>query len=225
MKVLRQRLNDWENNAGGMLQVYSNVVFGENFVEMCEDADIELNEEADFKIKLYTALSAHKPNEGGQLIYGQDAARLKKDPDNEPNWGLLVKIMHAKFPDKHSAWSVRAVTESVKFLELKRDHNDWDSDLFYPSMEIDQVCHEHLSFIDRYHYDVRAFCGGNLIEHSPVLGEEEFKRYETAYRMHVSRMKRLTQSSGPTHAICNTTRKTTMVTRTVIYPCLKMVVD
>ena len=62
--------------------------------------------------------------------------------------------------------------------------------LFSPSTTIDQVWHAHLSFVDRYQYDVRALCDGQLIEHSPVLGEEAFKRYETAYRMHVSRMKK-----------------------------------
>jgi hypothetical protein len=101
---------------------------------------------------------------------------------------FLVKVMQARFPDKPSAWSVRAVTEYAQFLELKRDHNDWDVGLFSPSTTIDQVWHAHLSFVDRYQYDVRALCGGQLIEHSPVLGEEAFKRYETAYRMHVCRM-------------------------------------
>ena len=50
----------------------------------------EYCEEADYKIKLYTVLSAHRPNE----------VQLTEDPDAVPNWETLEQLMMARFPDK-----------------------------------------------------------------------------------------------------------------------------
>ena len=80
----------------------------------------------------------------------------------------------------------------VHFLELKKEHNDFRSETFSASIPIDLIWHAHLSFLDRYHRDVQALTGSTeVLEHSPVLGEDAKERYAAARLAHVARTHRL----------------------------------
>ena len=178
-KYLRH-LDQWEQHAGGILQVYARASL---------DMDLETYKgyvlDADYKIKLYTVLSCHAPNE--------DA--MAHEPGTSPNWAALEKLLTRRFPKKPSAWAARAVGQYQLFLELKIAHNDWDSEKFSPSAALDEVWHAHLSFVDRYQRDVLALTGGaRLIEHSPVLGDDARGRYKACHKAHVARMRAAKQA-------------------------------
>ena len=85
--------------------------------------------EANYKIKLYTTLSAHSANE----------TNLKIEDDAVPQWDRLEHLMNARFPDKGASWAKRAVKNYIYFLDMKKEHNDWNSELFSPSKWIDEV--------------------------------------------------------------------------------------
>lgn len=174
----REQLNAWEKNAGGMLCFYAPAKYA--------PAKFHMANQADYKIKLYTVLSAHRPNE----------EPLKLKPNAVPNWEALEELVSARFPDKDKAWAMRGVQQYKYFLELKKESNDYDSMLFSPSALLDEIWHAHLSFTERYQHDVRAFCGqaSKIIEHTPVLGQEALKRYERAYRTHKARMQKKNES-------------------------------
>ena len=67
--------------------------------------------------------------------------------------------MIERFPEHLVSWCKRAVKDYVYFLDIKKEHNDWNSEMFSPSRWIDEVWHAHLSFTDRYQHDMMAFCG------------------------------------------------------------------
>eukprot|EP00978_Attheya_sp_CCMP212_P011230 scaffold27594_cov48-Attheya_sp.AAC.3 len=117
---------------------------------------------------------------------------MKQDPDAVPGWGALEQVVSARFPNKGEDWAKRAVRQYKYFLELKKVHNDCaEPVLFSPSGPIDEIWHAHLSFTERYQHDVIAFCGGTeIIEHTPVIGEEALRRYVTAYQVHKARMEK-----------------------------------
>jgi hypothetical protein len=179
--LFRQRLNKWEDNAGGMLQVYAEASI-ENIDDvlhyMSDPEEFMENTTAisDYKIKLCTVLSAHKPNEIAQ-------------PKQEPDWGALQQLVMVRFPDKDDSWAKRAVQQYIHFLEIKKQGKDWGSKKFSPSPLIDEIWHAHLSFTDRYQYDMMAFCG-HIIEHSPVPGADAWKRYQSAFCAHHIHLRR-----------------------------------
>lgn len=224
----RHRLKEWETNAGGILTFFTMLEYDDyseppfNVEFYAEDTDQEeefqnswseayerATTEADYKLKLYTVLSAHRPSieqtdddekkpaasnvgpvEEKKPAAASPAADANDEAENDKNWGgELVRQVMARL-DKDEAWSKRAVGEYKHFLQLKIDHDDYESKLFSPSAKIDEIWHAHLSFTDRYQRDVRALSKNNkIIEHMPVLGEEPYKRYAAAYNAHKIQMK------------------------------------
>jgi len=160
----RRHLEQWEQHAGGILQVYAR-----SFLDLDLDYYPKgMVLDADYKIKLYTVLSCHKPNKEEAA-----AAAAKREVGVPPDWDALEQLLAARFPKKPKAWAARAVGQYQLFLELKMQHDDWDSLKFSPSAALDDVWHAHLAFVDRYQQDVYALTGGaRLIEHSPVLGDD-----------------------------------------------------
>jgi len=179
-----KHLDAWEKHAGGLLQARA---YGE-FEYSGDDSDWEGNSSADYKIKLYTVLSAHKPDEKA----GGKAKQVKYDKGAAPDWDALTRLVGARFPKKSADWAGRAVEQYKLFLELKIEHADWDSQKFSPSGPLDEVWHAHLSFVDRYQSDILALTQGarRVIEHSPVLGDEAHIRYEECHKVFLARMKR-----------------------------------
>jgi hypothetical protein len=179
-------LNHWEENAGGILSVYAEAFFPfdpEEYEEQTGDDPDEVVDEANYKIKLYTVLSAHKPNQ----------VSIPPVPNGtRPDWDALERLVKARHPEREYKWVKRAVEQYVLFLELKKEHNDFRSELFSPSNPIDMIWHAHLSFLDRYHRDVQALTGCSadviVLEHSPIIGEEARERYAAARQAHVARM-------------------------------------
>lgn len=168
----RKHLDDWEKHAGGILQVYARTMF-----EPADGVDMDkMVPDADYKIKLYTVLSCHKPN----------MAPVKREAGAPPDWEALARLLAARFPKKPNGWAAKAVSQYQLFLELKVQHQDWDSKKFSPSAALDDVWHAHLAFVERYQRDVLALTGGaRLIEHSPVLGDDARGRYAACYAAHV----------------------------------------
>jgi len=186
--LYQTRLNDWEANAGGMLTVFAKAEIDDTFLENLGEEQKEEYEEdtvwkANYKIKLYTTLSAHSANETNNL---------KVEDEAVPQWDRLEQLMIARFPDRGASWAKRAVKNYIYFLEMKKEHNDWNSEIFSPSKWIDEVWHAHLSFTDRYQHDMMAFCG-NIIEHSPVLGMMALFQYHVGCNKHYARMRRLNE--------------------------------
>ena len=177
------RLNAWEKNQGGVLCAYALIDIPEvlDFIpEGTHPSDYKAT--AHYKAKLYTVLSAWKPD---QKV--KDLPRYKQDRAL-PNWEALKLVVLARNPRKPECWAEKAVLQYRHFLALKKEHQDWDSRLFSPSGPLDKVWHAHLSFVERYQRDILAFTGGHLIEHSPVLGGEAKDRYSAAYKEHRERM-------------------------------------
>jgi len=176
-------LDHWEENAGGILSVYAKGSFGfdpEYYEEQTGDDPNDVVPEAKYKIKLYTVLSAHKPNQISIPSVLEGAT---------PDWDALERLVKARHPEREYKWINRAVEQYVHFLELKKEHNDFQSKMFSPSILIDMIWHAHLSFLDRYHRDVQALAGSTeVLEHSPVLGEDTKERYAAAHLAHVARM-------------------------------------
>jgi len=85
--------------------------------------------------KLYTTLSAQSANETNNLKIEHDAV---------PQWDRLEQLMTARFPEHGGSWSKSAAKNVIYFLDLKKGHNDWISELFSPSKWIDEVWHAHL---------------------------------------------------------------------------------
>lgn len=194
-EFFEKRLQDWLSCAGGMLHFYSkqygsydhseyihHLTDDDQIAEATEAAEKSV-EEADYKLKLYTVLSAHRPNDNDSLV--APAAHTS------PDWRSL-KALVAKRLNKDKQWAKEAVKNYILFLELKRDFNDYkESILFTPSVLVDEIWHAHLSFTDRYQRDIMAFCGGTkLIEHNPVLGEAARKRYAITYHTLKTRRER-----------------------------------
>lgn len=204
-RTFRRHLDEWERHAGGILQVYARAFL---------DGDFDLPHpvlDADYKIKLYTVLSCHAPNETGPL---------KREKGAGADWGALERVLAARFPKKPKSWAAKAVeqyqprahtvhalpTAAVHlltlcralcvccryqlFLELKIQHDDWDSTLFSPSAMLDEVWHAHLAFVPRYQRDILALTNGaRLLEHSPVLGDDARERYAACHKAHVTKMR------------------------------------
>ena len=198
IEFFSQRIDQWLSSSGGMLHFYSyhgNLGFYDNFREWFEEEHKELIDEvendatleADYKLKLYTVLSAHRPNEVSPLTVPSN--------DYQPAWSALEDLIVLRL-NKERSWAEQAVENYILFLELKRDFNDYeDSILFSPSYLVDEVWHAHLSFTDRYQKDIMAFLGCNkLIEHTPVLGAAAKKRYETTYNTLKVRHERMGKS-------------------------------
>jgi hypothetical protein len=80
--------------------------------------------ETNYKIKLYTTVLAHSANETNNLKIEHDAA---------PQWDRLEQLMTARFPEHGGSWSKSAIMNYIYFLDLKKGHNDWNSELFSPS--------------------------------------------------------------------------------------------
>lgn len=179
------RLNAWEKNQGGVLCAYALIdipeVLDPDYIpEGTHPSDYKAT--AYYKAKLYTVLSAWKPD---QKV--KDLPRYKQDRAL-PNWEALKLVVLARNPRRPERWAEKAVLQYRHFLALKKEHQDWDSKLFSPSGPLDTVWHAHLSFVERYQRDILAFTGGHLIEHSPVLGGEAKDRYSAAYKEHRERM-------------------------------------
>jgi hypothetical protein len=180
-------LDHWEKNAGGILSVYAKGSFKfdpEYYEEQTGDDPNDVVHQAKYKIKLYTVLSAHKPNQ---------ISPIPPVPEGTtPDWDALERLVKSRHPQKEYKWVKRAVEQYVHFLQLKNEHNDFRSETFSPSIPIDMIWHAHLSFLDRYHRDVQALAGStDVLEHSPVLGEDAKARYAAAHQAHVARMHRL----------------------------------
>jgi len=175
------RLDHWLSNAGGMLHFYShqerNYLIDENLIERYED-DSDYDEdkrlEADYKLKVYTTISAHMPFDNGNLV--------PPPVGTNPDWEAL-KLLVVERLEQPREWAERAVKNYILFLELKKEFNDCENSfLFSPSKPIDDIWHTHLCFTERYQRDIMAFCGGTtLIEHTPVLGDAAKRRYANAY--------------------------------------------
>jgi hypothetical protein len=178
-------LDHWGENAGGILSsVYakgSSKFDLEHYEKQTEDDPANVAHQAEYKIKLYTVLSAHKPNQ---------ISPIPPVPEGTtPDWDALERLV--KYP-KYKWVNKRAVEQYVHFLQLKNEHNDFRSETFLPSIPIDMIWHAHLSFLDRYHRDVQALTGSTgVLEHSPVLGEDAKKRYAAAHQAHVARYRSL----------------------------------
>lgn len=197
-----RHLDVWEKHAGGLLQAYASAYmdtgewtldpygFGlghESGSDSGSDTESHgLVDDAVYKLKLYTVLSAHKPNES-------TAKAVKWDKGAGADWGALEALVAARFPKKSAAWPRHAVAQYRLFVELKIEQGDFESTKFSPSGPLDEVWHTHLSFVDRYQRDILALTSGarRIIEHSPVLGNEAYSRYAAAHKAHVARMKRI----------------------------------
>lgn len=191
--ICQKRLEEWESKAGGMLVNYASAHMKNKdiILEACPHIREGTTWEADHKIKLYTVLSAHSPMPSEDII--------KVEDDAVPNWEQLRSQLEARFPERGRPWCETAVKNYMYFLDLKKEHKDWNSELFSPSLMIDEVWHAHLSFIQRYQHDILAYCDGNLIEHSPVLGKKALERYTHAYRKHVQ----LLATKSPPEQLCD----------------------
>jgi hypothetical protein len=176
-------LDNWEDNAGGLLSVSAKGSFEfdpDYYEEQTGDDPDDVVHEAKYKIKLYTVLSAHKPNQISIPPVPEGATA---------DWDALERLVKSRHPAREYKWVKRAVEQYVHFLELKKEHNDFQSETFSPSTLVDIIWHAHLSFLDRYHRDVQALTGStDVLEHSPVLGEDASKRYTAAHQAHVARM-------------------------------------
>lgn len=204
-------LSKWEANQGGMLVVYAKASLADYFDAVVEgmrgymdeervDEMVEdMVKEAEYKIKLYTVLSAHAPDEvpSPKPKKGKAAAGSSSSSETA-DWAALERVVAARFPSKGKQWVRDAVLEYQNFLQLKIDHEDWDSTQFSPSKMLDEVWHAHLSFVDRYQRDIRALTNGahHVIEHSPVLGDEARRRYKNAYEAHIKRSAGLIQAGN-----------------------------
>lgn len=214
-EFLTDRLNMWIQNAGGYLYFYSHQV-NEN-AKFCFDEwenhayDIGIRPrnihkcrkesilEADYKLKLYTVLSAHKPSESLPLV--------APPAGTNPDWGALEKLVSIRLnkeykddtdesddeetplfdprrSEKNKTYIKGIVKDYILFLQLKKDFNDYEASvLFSPSKIVDEVWHAHLSFVDRYQRDIMAFMGdAKLVEHEPVLGQAVKLRYATTFK-------------------------------------------
>ena len=180
-------LNKWEENSGGVLSFYAPASIREHGSEF----NIEYNhddlegivDEAKYKIKLNTVLSAYKPHQT-HIPSVDDVATAK------PNWELLEGVVKSRYPDRSNSDIKEVVQEYVYFLELKKELSDYKSQLFTPSVEIDKVWHAHLSFLDRYQRDIQALTKveNKVFEHNPVLGAQARERYITTRDAHAERM-------------------------------------
>ncbi len=182
----------WETHQGGALSTYQHVDMSDcrNASKASDDdSDDEKVWDTKYKLKLYTVLSAYKP--GQTTTSDMSSVGKPLGVVGVPNWSALEAVVHARFPFKGTAWARLAVNEYLHFLELKKAMHDWASKVYAPSGAIDEVWHAHLSFVDRYQRDICAFTGGNLILHSPVLGEEPKRLYAAAYKAHKRRMTQL----------------------------------
>jgi hypothetical protein len=176
-------MEKWEEDAGGVLSFYAPASFEidpDFYEEQTGNSASEVVNEAKHKIKLYTVLSAYKPNQ---------TTIPPVDDDAEPDWESLYVVMKTRYPDREYGDIKRAVKQYILFLELKQEHNDFESKKFSPSAAIDEVWHAHLSFPDRYQRDIQAMTKTNKVfEHNPVLGREAAERYKAARDAHVARM-------------------------------------
>lgn len=182
-------MKDWEENAGGLLSFYAPASFEfdpEFFEEQTGgNADAVVNE-AKYKLKLYTVLSAYKPHQTTIPPVEEEA---------KPDWESLYVVMKTRYPNREYGDIVRAVKQYILFLELKQEHNDYKSEKFSPSAAIDEIWHAHLSFLDRYQKDIQAMTKTSMIfEHNPVLGNEATARYKAALEAHTARMTALGKS-------------------------------
>ena len=102
-------LDDWEKNAGGILSVYAHGSFGfdpEYYKEETGDDPSNVVPEADYKIKLYTVLSAHKPNQ------------ISIPPVLEgttPDWDALERLVKSRYPEKEYKWVKRVWSNMSTF--------------------------------------------------------------------------------------------------------------
>lgn len=181
-----RNIDTWETQQGGFLEFIASVAttwtnavrwgyYGGTFDELREA-------EGRYKIKLYTVLSAHRPNQLSlpEFIIGQS-----------PDWDALVQVVHARFPDHSKSWAVRAVRQYRYFVELKINGTKNIS----PSYAIDEVWHAHLSFPEQYQRDMIALTKGNgILEHKPVHLKQSAKYYEKAHKLHSKRMAKLNAS-------------------------------
>ena len=208
-KKIVAHLNKWMENAGGYLYFYSHQfnkealdnfdVWKDNLDgidsdDSDEDEHEQQNEEeehldyckeeskfeADYMLKIYAVLSAHKPNETLPLVAPPEGTK--------PDWDALEKLVSLRLDkDMENMYDeiyIKGLVQDYKlFLELKRDFNDFEHCLlFSPSMLVDECWHAHLSFLDRYQKDIMALMGKpKLIEHEPILGDEAKLRYVTTY--------------------------------------------
>mmetsp|Transcript_19528 Transcript_19528/g.42492 ORF Transcript_19528/g.42492 Transcript_19528/m.42492 type:complete len:585 (+) Transcript_19528:271-2025(+) len=176
----QEQLDRWVKNQGGLLCAYAHAEFDDSHMDEYDSED-GIKSVATYKLKLYTVLSVHRPNQ----------VPSKPEKGYRPDWTILEEVVFARFPLKGVQWSRRAVLQYRLFLDLKIANEDWDSSKFSPSGPIDEVWHAHISFLDRYQRDIFFLTGNeHLIEHSPVLGKEASAHYKDAYKAHVEKMRR-----------------------------------
>lgn len=194
----RGDLDKWEKEQGGILEFEADAAI--SWIEEDGSAS-ELEDEyygygygsdnpnyrraeATYKIKLYTVLSAHKPNEA-------ENALPKYKPGDLPDWAALVCIVAARHPEKGSEaepWAKRAVEQYKHWLDLKLD-KDLAKSKFSPSKAVDEIWHAHLSFVDRYQKDLICLTKGeSIVEHMPVYIKESYRCYTEAHKEHSKRM-------------------------------------
>ena len=181
-------LSNWEEQQGGFLELLASVstewvndvrwgFYGGTYPE-------RRAANGTYKIKLYTVLSAHRPNE-------EEGSLPKYSSGQCPNWDALVRVAAARNPDKSVSWARRAVRQYRYFMDLKVDPM-LAKHKFSPSCAIDQIWHAHLSFPERYQHDMVCLTKGNgIVEHLPVHMKQSAKYYEKAHAQHLKRMAKL----------------------------------
>lgn len=187
-------VEEWLKNQGGTLEVCADGVL------------LKFSGERNPCIQLYTVLSVHKPNE--------DAAPPLPG-GYQPDWGFLERALLARSVmaldsdswqwrtkndddsstfsstsiEKDESWARTAVSEYRAFVDLKIENKDWNSEMFSPSVAIDDVWHTHISFLRRYQCDMLFLTGGKaVIEHSPLLEVDAIEKYKNAFNAHKERM-------------------------------------
>lgn len=190
-------LEKWEKEQGGILKFGADAVL--SWIEKTgrdeddsEDEDEEpvydsSNEnfrraEARYKVKLYTVLSAHRPDENGLPQYQEGQV---------PDWEALIRVVAARHPEKGpdaESWAQNAVQQYKYFLNLKLDRR-LVGKKFSPSKALDEIWHAHLSFVDRYQRDLVCLTEGEgILEHMPVHVRDSYRYYQEAYKEHAMRM-------------------------------------
>ena len=181
-------LSNWEEGQGGFLELIASVStewrndvrwgwYGGTYPETRAA-------EGTYKIKLYTVLSAHRPNEGEDSLPKYTSGKF-------PDWDALVHVVAARNPDKSASWAERAVRQYRYFMDLKVDPK-LAKQKFSPSLLIDDIWHAHLSFTERYQHDIVSLTKGNgIVEHLPVHLKRSAEYYKKAHAQHLKRMKKL----------------------------------
>jgi hypothetical protein len=188
-------LSIWEKEQGGFLNLVANVSaewrndvrwgwYGGTYPET-RAAD------GKYKIKLYTVLSAHRPNEKPEQL-------PKYTNGHCPDWDALIRTVAARNPDKNKSWAKKAVRQYRYYIELRVDPKLAKHKLA-PSAAIDEIWHTHLSFVERYQRDMVCLTKGNvlgssascIVEHLPVHMKQSAKNYKKAHAHHSKRMAKL----------------------------------